>query len=202
MAEIRKITKQTDNTHLNMFELEAVTKSGRVFPYEVASRSLNAEDLKINTGKDTADGVIIYALYGEAHDQVVLIRQYRYPIGGFIYELPAGLCEKGEDFHEGAIRELHEETGLTLTPLQADSAYEAPRYTSVGMSDEAVAIVYGYASGEVSSRFTEDSEEIEVILADRTEARRILKEERVAVQCAYQLMHFIADEEPFRFLHA
>ena len=200
MAEIKNITKQTDNRYVNLYELEAVTKSGRTFAYQLASRGKNADELKIKTGSDRADGVVIYALYGEAHDKVVLIRQYRYPIGDFIYELPAGLCEEGEDYHVAAVRELHEETGLTLTPVQADHAYEAPRYTSVGMSDEAVAIVYGYADGEVSARFMEDSEEIEVVLADRQEAHRILCEERVAVQCAYQLMHFIADEEPFRFL--
>ena len=45
-----------------------------------------------------------------------------------------------------------------------------------------------------------DSEEIEVILADREEVKRILREERVAVVCSYMLMHFLHDEEPFAFL--
>ena len=48
----------------------------------------------------------------------------------------------------------------------------------------------------------EDSEEIEVILADRKEVARIMKEERVALLCAYMMMHFLHDEEPFAFLHA
>lgn len=30
--------------------------------------------------------------------------------------------------------------------------------------------------------------------------KRILKEERVAIMCAYMLMHFVADEDPFAFL--
>lgn len=46
----------------------------------------------------------------------------------------------------------------------------------------------------------EDSEEIEVVIADRDEVRRILKEERVAIMCAYMLMHFLEDEEVFGFL--
>jgi ADP-ribose pyrophosphatase len=54
----------------------------------------------------------------------------------------------------------------------------------------------------VSGKYLEASEEIEVVLADLREVRRILKEERVAIMCAYQLMHFLADEEPFRFLQA
>ena len=48
----------------------------------------------------------------------------------------------------------------------------------------------------------EDSEEIEVVLADRKEVARIMKEERVALLCAYMMMHFLHDEEPFAFLHA
>ena len=46
----------------------------------------------------------------------------------------------------------------------------------------------------------EENEEIEVVLADRREVRRILKEEHVAIICAYQLMHFLSDERPFGFL--
>lgn len=42
--------------------------------------------------------MIIYSVYGEKHDKVVLIRQYRYTIGGYIYEFPAGLVEPGKIF--------------------------------------------------------------------------------------------------------
>ena len=39
----------------------------------------------------------------------------------------------------------------------------------------------------------EDSEEIEVVLADRNEVRRILKEEPVAISVPIWLMHFLKD---------
>ncbi|MBQ6903070.1 MAG: NUDIX hydrolase, partial [Lachnospiraceae bacterium] len=58
----------------------------------------------------------------------------------------------------------------------------------------------GYAEGEVSTRFQEDAEEIRVVLADKEEVRRILREEKVSMQCAYQLMHFLYEETPFGFL--
>ncbi len=99
---------------------------------------------------------------GEKRDKVVLIRQYRYTIGGYIYEFPAGLVEPGEDFHEGAVREMFEETGLKLEPIKV-SAFEKPYFTTIGMTDESCATVYGYASGEVSKAAQEDSEEIEVV---------------------------------------
>lgn len=49
----------------------------------------------------------------------------------------------------------------------------------------------------------EDNEEIEVVLADRAEVRRILKEEKLSINCAYLLMHFLhhTEEDPFYFLH-
>ena len=68
------------------------------------------------------------------------------------------------------------------------------------MTDECSATVYGYASGQISRAGLEDTEDLEVVLADREEVRRILKEERVAIMCAYMLMHFLKEEEPFGFL--
>ena len=40
-----------------------------------------------------------------------------------------------------------------------------------------------------------------MILADREEVKRILKEENVAIMTAYMLMHFLEDKEPFGFLN-
>ena len=95
---------------------------------------------------------------------------------------------------------MYEETGLKFTPLKVDPAFEKPYFTTIGMTDESCATVYGYAEGEISKAAQEDSEEIEVVLADREEVKRILREENVAIMCAYQLMHFLQDEEPFAFL--
>jgi len=57
----------------------------------------------------------------EAQDPtVVLIHQYRYAAGGFVYEIPAGIPEGGEPWEVCAARELEEETGYvaeTLCPL-------------------------------------------------------------------------------------
>ena len=70
----------------------------------------------------------------------------------------------------------------------------------MGLTDESCAIVFGTSTGEISKEFQEDTEEIEVVLADREEVRRILKEEKVAIMCSYMLMHFLHDKEPFGFL--
>ena len=202
MGKINKVNKQTTNPYLNLYDLDVVNKVGREGHYYVASRAKTEDDLKLShIENNDPDGVAIYSLYGEKKDKVVLIRQFRYPLGGYVYELPAGLVDPGENYHTAAIRELKEETGLKLEPIVVDDIYQKPYYTSVGMTAECCGTVYGYASGEISKKYMEDSEEIEVVLADRKEVARILKEERVALLCAYMMMHFLHDEEPFAFLH-
>ena len=50
--------------------------------------------------------------------EVVLIHQYRYAAGGFIYEIPAGIPFDGESWEDCARRELEEETGYSAEDLQ------------------------------------------------------------------------------------
>ena len=200
MVSIDKITQKTQNRFVNLYDLDVTHRNGEASHYYVASRAKTEAELKLVTRDNHPDGVIIYALYGPAHDKVVLIRQYRYTLGDYVYEFPAGLVERGEDYRGAAVREMHEETGLVLTPIEVDPMFEEARFTTVGLTDESCATVYGYADGKISTRFIEESEELEIVLADRDEVRRILKEEKVAIMCAYQLMHFLVDEEPFAFL--
>lgn len=200
MGNIHKVKKLTENPYLNLYNLEATSKIGTPVKYYVASRAKQIQKLKLTTKQNNPDGVIVYSIYGGEKDRVVLVRQYRYSIDDYIYEFPAGLVEEGEDFKSAGIREMKEETGLDFTPLDVDPAYEKAYFTTIGMTDESCSTVFGYAKGEISKRGLEDSEELEVVLVDREEAKRILKEEKVAIMCAYMLMHFIHEEDTFAFL--
>ncbi len=64
-------------------------------------------------------GVCIAAL--TAQDELLFVRQFRYPYSEVVCELPAGKLERGEDPLEAGRRELREETGAV-----------AERYTSLG----------------------------------------------------------------------
>ena len=198
MERISAIKKLSDNRYLNLYELDATFRDGNRAPYYVASRRKNVDTIKAATHDNRADGVILYGVYGENKDKVVLIRQYRYPVDGYVYEFPAGLVEPDEDMLEAGIREMFEETGLAFTPVQT----ARPFFTSVGMTDESCGTIFGYCSGAPSTAHQEGSEDIQVVLADREECKRILKEENVAIMCAYMLMHFIASEgDPLAFLN-
>lgn len=199
MSSVGKIEKKVGSRFLSYYEMEAVHRDGSVSPYYMVSRNPNPDSLKAVTHKNAPDGVVIYGLY---QDKVVLVRQYRYPIGGYVYEFPAGLVEPGEDMEAAAIRELYEETGLTLHPIPCGS-YGRPFFTTVGMTDESCGTVFGTCEGTPTSRHQEATEEIQVVLADKEECRRILKEEQLSIMCAYMLMHFVASSgDPFRFLES
>lgn len=196
MTGVRKITKQTDNRFANMYELEAETRDGFVFNYYMASRAKDANDTMPARKTLKTNGVLIYGIY---EDKIALIRQFRYPLGTYVYEFPAGLVEEGEDVKAAAVREAKEETGLDLQVIDAGS-YERPFFTSTGLTDETCATVFGLLSGTPTSENQEKSEDIQVVLADKEECRRILKEENVAIMTAYMIMHFINDDKPFGFL--
>jgi ADP-ribose pyrophosphatase len=70
-------------------------------------------------------------------DRVLLVQQYRHPVGALLWELPAGLLDvAGEDPLAAAARELHEEARV-----QASSwAVLVDLLTSPGMSGEAIRI--------------------------------------------------------------
>ena len=198
---VNGITKVTNTPFLNMYTFDMLYENGKHGNYYVASRAKSEDDLKAVTHRNDPDGVSIYSVYGEQRDHVVLVKQYRYPLGDYVYEFPAGLVETGEAMTDAAVREFHEETGLHLKVIPADDMYTKPRFTTVGMTDEACGMVYGYASGVPDNRFEESSEDIQVVLADKKEVRRILKEENVAMMCAYMLLHFLKSEgDPLGFV--
>uniref|UniRef100_A0A2I3HIT4 ADP-sugar pyrophosphatase n=1 Tax=Nomascus leucogenys TaxID=61853 RepID=A0A2I3HIT4_NOMLE len=72
------------------------------------------ESVKRTTRKEqTADGVaVIPVLQRTLHYEcIVLVKQFRPPVGGYCIEFPAGLIDDGETPEAAALRELEEETG-------------------------------------------------------------------------------------------
>lgn len=94
MKKYTNIHKLSDNKFLNLFHLDALTDSGRPFDYFFVSRR-KADNIKLLTGDSAAEGVVIYPVLREDPEKIVLIRQYRYPLGDHLYELPAGLIDEG-----------------------------------------------------------------------------------------------------------
>lgn len=202
MKKYTAVRKLTDNRFLNLYEMDALTNTGAPFNYYFASRN-SEEKLPLLTGKLCSNGIVIYPIWKRNPEKIVMLRQYRYPLDAWLYELPAGLIDEGETASEAAVREMKEETGLTFTPYEGGNpSFRRPVYLGAGLTDETSTSVFGYADGKISGRFRESTESIEVLLVDKKEAARILKEERVSLRAAFLLMSFLRMDgaEPFAFL--
>ena len=70
---------------------------------------------------------------------VIMIRQYRHAVGGYIYEIPAGKLDPGESPEDCARREVKEETGYTISELQPLLSF----YTTPGFTNEVIHIFLG-----------------------------------------------------------
>lgn len=85
--------------------------------------------------------------------QLLLIKQYRYATGGYLWEIPAGRLEPGEAPAVCAERELREETGCRcerLVPLTYI-------WTAPGFTDEKIHLfmAVGLTQGEAAREFDE-----------------------------------------------
>ena len=132
MSQIGEIKKLSDTRFLNFYEFEAVHRDGTSAPYFVASRAKKIEQLKAISHENKPDGVILFGVYGEKKDRVVLVRQYRYAAAQAMLEVPAGKIEHdGESPDYCAARELEEEAGVTASEiLPLGYTYTSPGFCS------------------------------------------------------------------------
>ena len=65
--------------------------------------------------KDNPTAVAVAAFTED--DKMLLVKQYRHPLGKLIYDLPAGGIREGESPQQAVLRELEEETGYTAENL-------------------------------------------------------------------------------------
>ncbi len=202
MKKYHQIHQLTDNPFLNLYQMEAIDTKGRDFNYYFASRN-DAEHIKIRTKSIRPEGIVIYAVTTEAEPKLAIIRQYRYPLDAYLYELPAGLIDGDETPGMAAAREMKEETGLDFSEYTGGREfYRRPFFMGPGFTDETSAAVFGTVSGDVSGVLAEDTEEIQVILANKEKVCHILENERVSIRGAYLMMHFLHSDKPFAFLDA
>lgn len=96
--------------------------------------NMRVDDAELENGRVTKrevvehpGGVSIAAL--NEKDEMLFVRQFRYPYGEVVLEAPAGKLEKGEDALEAGKRELKEETGATGENYQfLGNLYPTPGY--------------------------------------------------------------------------
>jgi ADP-ribose pyrophosphatase len=85
--------------------------------------------------------------------QLLLLKQYRYAAGGYLYEIPAGRLDEGEEPRHCAERELKEETGCTAERIE----HVYSMFTTPGFSDEVIHLFV--ASGLVRGEHAREADE-------------------------------------------
>lgn len=165
--KITSVEKITNERWVNLFQA-SYEHNGHAGRWVFASRKQTPHQVGA-----PGDAVIIVPTLrnpGEA-PRLVLVREFRVPVGDYVYGLPAGLIEEGEEIEAAVRREVREETGLEVTAVRRVTQ---PLLSSSGLTDEAVAMAFVDVRGEPGApQELEASEDITVVLADLAECCRL-----------------------------
>ena len=135
--------------------------------------------------KPAPDAVSIVAR--TPRDTLVMIREFRYPLNSWCIGFPAGLVDPGEDIITCAIRELEEETGYTAVEGTMPRALPQVGYSSTGLTDETVQIVFVEAERAGDARL-EHSELIEMFELPIADIRNFLDTNQLPIGTRAQLI--------------
>lgn len=91
--------------------------------------------------------------------EILMIRQYRRPVGTFLWELPAGLLDvSGEPEVEAAKRELAEETGYQAQTIEHLVTF----HPSPGGNSETITIFFAQGLKEIDYDYVKTGEEVDL----------------------------------------
>jgi ADP-ribose pyrophosphatase len=136
-------------------------KSSRVYTGKIVS--LDVDSIRFPDGSigelemirhSGASAIVPFLSDPQGEDpQVLMIRQYRYAADGYLYEIPAGRLDKGENPRDCAARELKEETGCTAEHFD----HLLTIYTTPGFTDEKIHLFMatGLVAGETKHEVDE-----------------------------------------------
>jgi ADP-ribose pyrophosphatase len=150
---------------------------GKDYNYEVVSRNniKNKDNLPTLTNAVT---IIPFTKDGE----LIITKEFRYAVNDYVWEFPAGLIDESETPIESAKRELKEETGLDVISIYQ----ELPgAYSSVGMTDEKVAVIICEVDGVVKG--STGKEEIHVYKKSISEVNEMITNNKLKVSGRLQL---------------
>lgn len=116
---------------------------GKVFDHQVDEIQYDSGNIGIREIAVHPGGAVVIPIKDDGN--IILVKQFRYPLQKTLIELPAGKLDKNEDPFTCAVRELEEETGFKAKELtKLGAIYTAPGYcTEILHIYKAVGLIAG-----------------------------------------------------------
>jgi len=114
--------------------------------------------------------VSVCALAITEEGKVILVNQYRHPVGDVLMEIPGGFIDEGEDPGEAIGRELLEETGYAFSKID----YVGKVAANPGLLNGYTHLFLARGGKKIASQSLDDNEQIDLHLLPLEEVRAML----------------------------
>lgn len=180
---LKGIVKKVEGKFTALYDLIYENKLGSEKVYEMISYDKNLT-LESNIYERSANSVVLM-VFNRDKTKILLNKEFRLAVNHIVYNTPAGLIDKGEDYIEAAKRELKEETGLDIIEI---IKVLPPCLSAVGLSNDKNICIFCIADGNINSEKSGEDEEIEPIWVDKKEALSILEDSSGFIAARTQML--------------
>jgi ADP-ribose pyrophosphatase len=158
--ESKQVFRATDGktVFIDLYQDKVRTPKGRVLTY---------------TRYQASDVVIVVPFLGRG--RLLMIRQYRYPIGKVLLEFPAGHVDSGEDPLDTARRELEEETGYAAKRVEYVYSY----HPSVSRTKQSVHVFRATGLARTTATRHDSGEQISMATVTAKKLRELVEKGKV-----------------------
>ena len=158
MSNNKNIRMIAEGNWLNLAEITYVDAYGKSRTWETVGRTKSC-------------GAVMMIARLKPSGDLILVRQYRPPVGCSVIEFPAGLVEPGEDPALAAVRELRGETGYTgVVCCNSKKSYSSP-----GLSSEYIVQFMIEVDESLQGELKTDFDETECIETFRVHPEDLLR---------------------------